>query len=319
MTHEEKFAMAERSGADGAFARIDETHPVGLYLGIEGGQRAVMIVCPQRPPDVPALAAIHVEARQRHAGDWALVLRLARPDLTTLFTRLVEDLDAATRERPDAPGDVVVGRLLRWQRLLSRRPSDLLEDHEIRGLGAELDFLFSEALPATGPLRSVNAWVGPLGAQKDFVFGTREVEVKSMHRQRRAVIVSSLDQLTDAGLPLYLWCRVVESVSVAPGDPTSLAALVGRLRGALSLDALASELFEERLRVAGYVDRPEYEQRGLRFGAAICFLVRDAFPRIQRTAVAANVVDCRYEIALSNLETYQVASWRGAPDIGYST
>jgi hypothetical protein len=312
VTHEEKFVLAEQSGEDGAFARIDETHPVGLFLGIEAHQRAVMIVCPHRPPDAPALAAIHLEARPRHGGDWALVLRLTMPELKPLFTRLVEDLDAATRQRPAEPGDVVVSRLVRWQRLLSRGASGVLEEHELRGLAAEVDFLLQEALPAVGALAAARAWLGPLDAPKDFVFQTREVEVKATHRQRREVSISSLEQLTDAGVPLYLWCRVAESCVVAPNDPASMAALVARLRDAFSCDAEASQLVEERLRAAGYVDRPEYQQRGVRFGAAACYHVAGAFPRLQRTTTANGVVECRYEIAVSELEPFKAAGWTEA-------
>ncbi len=312
MTYEEKFALAERSGEDGAFARIDETHPVGIFLGIEGGQRAVMILCPRRPPEPPNLAAIRVEAGSRQDGQWALVMRLVRPDLKALFTRLVEDLDGATRQRDADPGTVVMSRLARWQRLLSRRPSELLDDQEIRGLAAELDFLLSEAIPAVGAGPAAGAWVGPFGCPKDFVFDRAEVEVKAAHRQRDEITISSLEQLSDAGLPIYLWTKIVELGAVGGAGGDSLSALVGRVRTAVSHDTSAAERVEDGLRSAGYQDRPEYGSRPIHLGKATTYHVAGKFPRLQRAGVPSGVVACTYDIAEPDLDAFRVATWREA-------
>jgi hypothetical protein len=210
VTIEELFRRAEQAGVDGSFSRISESHPVDLFLGVEGGRRTIMVVCRTRPPEPPSLGAMMVEARPRQRGEWVLLIRLDRSDFTGLFTRVVEDLVDATRVAPPDPGEVVIGRLARWQRLFSRRPSTLLEEHELRGLAAELSFLVDEAIPKFGPLVAAMAWVGPYAAPKDFSFQTVEVEVKATHRQSRSIRISSLEQLTDAGLPISLWCRVVE-------------------------------------------------------------------------------------------------------------
>jgi len=280
-----------------------------MFLGMEDGQRAVMIICPVRPPDPPALAAIHVEARTRHDDKWALVLRLARPDLKALFTRLVEDLDGATRQLPEDPGKVVVERLARWQRLLSRGTPGVLDDRELRGLAAELDFLVGEAIPAVGPQAAVAAWAGPFEAPKDFVFKCAEVEVKAVYRQHRKITISSLEQLSDTGLPLYLWSRVVELDSGTNHDPDSFALLVGRARAAVAQDAVAAEGLELGLRAVGYEDRPEYLTRLVRLGPTACFRVAEGFPCIQRAAVAPAIVACSYEIETADLGRFQVDTW----------
>lgn len=313
MNYEEKFARAEATGEEGVFTRIDETHPIDIFLGLEGGQRAVLVVCSQRPPDAPSLASIRVEVRPRQDGEWALVLRLTRPDLKALFVRLVEDLAGATRQRPGDAGGVVVSRLARWQRLLSRGAPGMLEDHELRGLAAELDFLVGEAIGAVGPRAALAAWVGPSDAPKDFVFENVEVEVKAVHRQQRMITISSLEQLTDAGLPIYLWTRVVDLGVALQGAPNSFAAFVGRVRDAVARDTVAAEALEDRLLTIGYHDRPEYLGRAVVFGSTSCFRVSGAFPRLQRSAVPAAVMACSYELATSDLEPFRAISWRGAP------
>ena len=317
MTIEEAFRRAEQAGVDGSFSRISESHPVDLFLGIEGGRRAVMVVCRTRPPEPPSLGAIMVEARPRQRGEWALIIRLDRPDFTGLFTRVVEDLVDATCVAPPDPGEVVIRRLARWQRLFSRRPSVLLEDHEIRGLAAELSFLVDEAIPQFGPLAAAMAWVGPYAAPKDFSFQAVEVEVKATHRQRRSIRISSLEQLTDAGLPICLWCRVVEVERGQSGEPhATFAALVRRVRVAVAEDATAAERVEDALRAAGYEDRAEYETTMVRFGPMVSYAVRDDFPRIQRPDVAAGIDSCIYEIAVTAITRFLVGTWREVASIG---
>lgn len=313
MNYEQKFALAESSGEEGSFVRIDETHPVGIFLGIESGCRTVMIICLKRPSEPPSMAAIGIDIRPRQNGEWALVLRLIRPDLKALFTHLVEDLDSATRRKPEDPGEVVLSRLSRWQRLLSRGVIGLLEDRELRGLSAELDFLLGEAFCVVGARAALAAWVGPYDAPKDFAFKHAEVEVKAVHKQSREVQVSSLEQLTDSGLPLYLWTRVVELGDAAPGDNRSFTSLIDRVRAAVSNDSVAAESLEECLRMAGYEDRSEYSTRSVTFGATSCFRVSGQFPRIQRPDVVAAVRACRYDLAVADLEQFRVGTWREAP------
>jgi hypothetical protein len=316
VSYDEKFTRAESAGEEGVFTRIDEVHPVGIFLGLEGGQRAVLIVCSKQPPEPPSLTAIHVEVRSRQHGEWALVLRLARPDLKALFTRLVEDLAGATRQRPEDAGDVVISRLARWQRLLSRGELGVLEDHELRGLAAELDFLLREAIVAVGLRAAVASWVGPYAAPKDFVFDRVEVEVKAVHRQQRLISISSLEQLSDTNLPLYLWSRTVDLGIAAQGGANSFAAFVARVREAVAYDILAAEALEDRLRAAGYQDRPEYMTRTVHFGPTMCFRVAGEFPRLQRGLVSPAVVTCCYEIATADLDPFRVGTWREAPSDG---
>ncbi|GHH04656.1 PD-(D/E)XK motif protein [Comamonas sp. JC664] len=311
MTIEEAFRRAEHTGVDGSFSRISESHPVDLFLGVEGGRRAIMVVCRTRPPEPPSLGAMLVEARPRQRGEWALVIRLDRTDLTGLFTHVVEDLvDATCVALPD-PGEVVIRRLARWQRLFSRRPSALLEEHEIRGLAAELSFLADEGIPKFGPLAAAMAWVGPYAAPKDFSFQSVEVEVKATHRQRRSIRINSLEQLTDAGLPICIWSRVVEVEQGQSGDPhDTFAALVRRVRAAVAEDAAAAERVDDALRAAGYEDREEYEVTIVRFGPAVSYAVRRDFPRIQRPDVATGIDSCIYEIAVTAITSFLVGSWR---------
>ena len=307
---EELFLRAEQAGVDGSFIRIDASHPLGIFIGLEAGQRCVLLVCQHRPPVPPTIGALHMEIRLRGSGEWALTVRLERPDMSGLFARLVEDLVNSTLHTSKDPGAAFVNRIIRWQRLFARGPSTLLDDIELRGLIAELVFLVEEAIPHAGPETAVAAWVGPFEAPKDFVFPDREVEVKATSRQPSALHISSLEQLTDTGVPLYLWTKVVELERSNPDATRSAASWVRQARASCCDHAIASQALEDCLRAAGWEDRSEYEGCIIRVGATACYGVQDGFPRIQRTALPAGVLDGRYRLDAAALAGFLTPDWR---------
>lgn len=310
MSIENTFERAEREGVDGSFIRINDLESVPLFVGIEDGKRAILLVCPSQPPEPPAMGALTIAVRKRQKNEWALVVRLQRADLKVLFSRLAQDLTDVAERSPSHPGEAVVGRLRMWQRLFSRGGSTLLDDHEIRGLAAELCFLNEELAPRIGNSPAVAAWVGPYMAPKDFALGSAEIEVKACHSPSQDIVISSLEQLTDTGLPLFLWCKVVELDRTSAKPECSLAALVGRTRKLVQDDPLAEERLEDALRAAGYEDRPEYERCPLSFGPTSCYAVRGGFPRIQRTGVSAGVVEGRYTISSISAAPFIVELWQ---------
>ena len=307
MTVEAKFLFAEAGGQNGAYVLVDNTS-AGIFLGLEGGQRVILVVCKERPPDPPNIAAIRVESRLRQDGDWALTLRLQREELKPLFSKLAEDLELTLRHRSGEPGRTVIARLIRWQRLLSPGASEVLGEAELRGLCGELAFLVNEAVPAVGARDAVLGWVGPYDAPKDFVFRLQLVEVKAVHSQSRTARVSSLEQLTDEGRPLFLWVQVVELVASSAG--VTVAALVARAREAAANDAVAATELDSALLASGYVDHPDYSAVSVRFGRVQCFNVVGGFPRIQRTLTAPAIAACEYDLVLADLDPWSAQTWQ---------
>jgi hypothetical protein len=311
MSVEERFLAVEAAGQDGAYVRIDEHHPVDLFLGLEGGARAILVRCPSSPPDAPNLRAIRVDARPRSTGDgWALVLRLVQADLKPQFTRFVEDLVVVLQVPSMPPAPTVIARLVRWQRLFMPGANPVLGDRELRGLCAELDFLVDQAIPKAGVNAAIASWCGPFDAPKDFVFEQDEVEVKATHSQSRTVRISSLEQLSDEGRTLNLWLRPVELVvPKSPGSPT-VSDLVASARAAASTNAVAARRLDEALLAAGFEDLPEYADIGVRFGRSRCYRVTDSFPRLQRPTLPAAISSCEYDLVVSALEPYRIDRWR---------
>lgn len=294
---------------EGGFVRASVTHAADLFVGIEGGARALMLRCPDLPQQLPHLASLAIERRQRYNG-WTLLVKLQRAELRGLFNHLAEDLIASVLSADAADAaDVMVARLVRWQRLLAGARSGLLEDDQLRGLAAELDFLVHHAAPRYGAAESVGAWGGPLAAPKDFSFADVEIEVKATHRNSKRLKISSIEQLSAADRPIYLWTRVVELVTQPGPGLTNLSELVEATRLLVAHHPTAWEILELKLHAGGYADSPDYNDRWMKFGESKCYAVGPAFPRMERSTTPAGIVDGEYTLDIPSLAAFVVPSW----------
>jgi hypothetical protein len=299
--------VAAEGAHNGVFRRVDETHPLDLYAGIDvEGRHVVMLVSHRCPPITPPPGAVEVLCNQRGDGDWAVILRLARPEFDEIFGRLCQDLvDTSRSATRDQGADVLLARLNRWRKLLELGHRKTLSDRELRGLVGELWFLDAVAIPRVGTDIAVSGWNGPFGAPQDFLIDGLFVEVKAVLPGAQNVTISCVEQLDGGTTPLFL-----AVVQLAPSDATqpctfTPASLVRQLRAAVEASAGASNEFELRLAEAGYADFDEYARVWFRVTAYRYYYVRDEFPRIVRDALAAGVAAVSYEIDLKQCSRFE--------------
>lgn len=299
--------ISTQSGQPGLFRRVDESHPLDLYAGIDyQGKRVLMLVTEAAPPALPPPGVVEIACNQRADREFAIILQLARPEYDEIFGRLCQDLVDATRDASAQHGaDLLLRRLGRWRKLLEVGQRTTLSDAALRGLIGELWFLRSVAIERSGVEAGVKGWVGPLDAPQDFVLGEAVVEIKTCAPGAQQVAISSLQQLDAGGAPLYL--GVVWLAPADQGDSEAFAAaqLVASLRTAIEVSPVASVEFELRLAEAGYADHEEYERAWYRVTQARYFLVRDDFPRLSRAGVPAGVLDAKYVIDLGACGAYE--------------
>src|SRR5437879_9035222 len=75
------------------FRRVDETHALDLYVGLDiHDRRILMLVTPEEPPIPPLYDSITISSRHRTDGTWALLIELKAVDLDIPFARLCQDL-----------------------------------------------------------------------------------------------------------------------------------------------------------------------------------------------------------------------------------
>jgi len=297
--------------------RVCESSPLDVFVGV------------RRPDDVPVLqlellggAVVAVDSYRSRglAIDAQLIgktsmdgirytLSLADPDSSELFLLVSDDLlgvvDAATT--PKAALSAFLGRLRHWRDFFSKKELTGLSTEQQQGLFAEV-WIVHEELAPYGAGASVRAWSGPSGANQDFQWHDRALEIKSTSANPSHVVtVSNVKQLDDATLD-HISLVVVELDRIENGDLT-LPALVDATRATLaSQDAEAALDFMERMAMAGYQEMQAdlYASTGYAVRRVRTFGVRDDFPRLTVDDMPNGVGGVRYQIDVAALAPFEV-------------
>jgi hypothetical protein len=297
-----------------AFQRIDESHPLDFYLGKDAsGEWLLLLVTSEQVAFSKENKAIHVFCRKRSDGKWALMFRLMKPELGRLFSLVCEDIVESSRNNPDPahPASYVMARFGRWQRMLERGESGILDDAALRGLVGELLFLEKVAIHERGRQQAVRAWNGPTGADRDFCFPDCEFEIKTIREGADHILISSAEQLDLTSKPLFLSVVVLEdAVPGALPEVFTVVELVRRLEQILAPDTAASDLFQSRLMDAGFLIREEYSERGFILRRTRMFSVENGFPAIRRSTLPSGIGKVSWELYIQAILTFEVTSTR---------
>jgi hypothetical protein len=293
-----------------AFQRIDDSHPLDFYLGRESsGEWVLLLITDECKASSREHHAIHIICRQRADGRWALLFRLMKPELGKLYSLVCEDLVESSRSNPDPshPASFVLTRFARWQRLLERGHTGLLDDTSLRGLMGELLFLKTVMIPSRGEGEAINGWIGPCGADRDFRFPDHEYEVKTIRDGANRVLISSAEQLD---LPTKLLDLVIVVMDDAtPGSlPEALTPLdlVSELRHRLATDPISLDAFEAKLIDAGFVTRDEYGERAFILQRIRMFRVGEEFPAIRRSLLPAGIGKVSWELLIQEILAFEI-------------
>lgn len=288
---------------DSAYQRIDAQHPLEWHFGFsEHNQRSLLLITRIKPRFVASSKGITVSTGLRSDGRWALSFRLVLPELEDMYLLLCDDLIESSRaEANNAQGiDFVLRRYRLWLILLEHQGSDLLTDPQRRGLLGELVYLQQRLAPNNSLRDVVTGWIGPGTADQDFVYADGWHEVKAVGISSTTVTIASLDQL-DGPLPGELVLIGVDST--APNDPagTTLRRIVDTISRALEADAVANQVFRDKLLQCNYVDLADYDEFWYRVGVVDRYRIDEQFPRLTRNIVPVHVASARYALSIAAL------------------
>jgi hypothetical protein len=294
------------------YQRVDDTHPIDFYVGISSdGLRLLMLVSPSEPSQVPSYQAFEIIKGRRDDGRWTLTVELRRAEFSQIFGHLCDDLIAASRTEcgPAEAAAYLVARIRRWQRLLGRDRSGLLDIQEIRGLIGELLFLQKVVFATKWLDAAVRTWEGPLDAPQDFRFDDRFSEIKTCGPSSIVVWISSAEQLDPSVMPIVLSLAVIEAADPLTLGTFTLARLVGQIRQFLASSVTALNSFNEKLELGGYVDRPEYNSDCFAFREFRYFCVSDGFPSLERRRLPDAITSVKYQLDLSDCRSFEQESF----------
>lgn len=288
--------------------RVDAGHLLDWHIGYENlNQKSLLLISKVKPPEVESSKSILFSVGERNNGDWALSLKLIREEQEDVYIRLCLDLIESSRicNNDSAGINFVLNRYNQWAKLMENKNSYLLTASQQKGLLGELQFLEGKINEKRGLQEIVSSWMGPEGADQDFVFSEKWYEIKSIAVSSHSVSISSLEQL-DAPLPGELIVNLVDSTS--PEDPNgiTLRRKVMDIKEALASDINAQNLFEKKLLKVGYIDIPEYDKISYRCVAIKKFNVDNKFPRITRQEIPSEIESLEYKISIPAIKSWEI-------------
>ena len=288
----------------GGYTRIDSTHPVEIYIGYEDlNQKTLLILSGINYENIPSSKSIIAKNFQRPKGDWAQSFKLIRKDNEDVFIRLCWDIIESSRNHNDETMKFIIDRYIKWHKLMEHLRPDLMDISRQKGLIGELIFL-EECLKKYSANLALSGWIGPEGADQDFIYNNNWVEVKAVSIASENISISSLEQL-DADLPGNISVFFLDKTSPEDANGFSLTQKVNDIRDIFSSEVEAKEIFENKLYAYGYKDKREYEEQKYRLGGRKNYIVSQNFPRLIRSSMPSQIVEAKYCISLSGIEEFR--------------
>ena len=294
-------------GQNGYLQRLDPNHPMDFFIGVsKKGYDELALVTVIEPARLTSSKALEVEKGIRKDGKWATQIYSIEQENQEIFARFCLDLVECSQNcKNEAEGlSNVTKRYLAWQRLFSKF-KETLPISVLKGLIGELDFAKEMIKKGISKDDVIAGWVGPDGADRDFIMPNAWFESKAISTGKDRVTISSLNQLdTDINGFLTIVC-VDESASTDP-KAFSVKQYIDEFRIELADAPEAVGLFEQKLLSVGYIDKKPYEDIFFVKGKRTYFRVNDSFPRLVTENVAHEIVSAQYDLSIAGIQPWKI-------------
>lgn len=291
----------------GYMQRINPTHPLNFFVGItEKGFDQLALITISEPSQLRSSKALEVEKNKRKDGKWATQISSIEVKNQEIFARLCIDLVECSSDCKSEQDGIskVTARFLAWQRLFASM-HETLPKSVLKGMVGEISY--AKYLIEKGKSKDevINGWVGPNGADRDYVFRDRWFEIKAIATGKNLITISSLNQLeTDTRGNLVVYS--IDETSKTDPKAISVSGIIADMRSILFDAPEASRLYEEKLISLGYLDKSVYNDIFFAVNTVDYYEVDDTFPKIVTQSVPGQVVGVRYDLSLAGIEAWKV-------------
>lgn len=284
------------------YLRVNELHPLELYLGLnEQGQKTLRYNGTFNPVKILGNSLLVIKQVRTSLG-YSILFSFNSKENLTLFYKLCEDIINQTENCSAQNGYVeIVNRYNLWKKLFYGR-KDTLSEEEIQGLIGELLFLRDTIIRTYGTTAGLNSWSGPEPTHKDFSNKNDWFEIKSISNNKSSVVISSVEQL-EADVEGKLIIFHMEKMS-PEFKGCSLNALATEIMTSLALDT-DRDLLADKLAEAGYGFNEVYDNFVYNVVKVETYRVAEDFPRIKYENLPRGIIKVKYEIELSSIEKFR--------------
>lgn len=151
----------------------------------------------------------------------------------------------------------------------------------------------------------IDGWVGPDGADQDFVYDGVWHEVKAVGVAATEVKISSVEQL---GTGLTIGELIIERVDKCAPETQgafTLNQIVKRIYNVLQADGEVIDAYISKLNSLGYISMPEYDVTKYKYSGEEIYNVGDDFPRITRDSLRTEIANVNYLLSIPSISTWK--------------
>lgn len=286
---------------------VDESHPLKLYVGIDEEGRYALEYMGSfvHNKNVKSSKLIEINHYKMSKDERSMVLSLTDTSCLREFGIFCNDLVDSTSKlsKFSKKGyETLCNLYFTWQKMFKSH-SEILREHEIKGLIGELLFLKDEMFPLWGISNSISSWTGPDASKKDFSIENTWYEIKTIEYGKKTVGISSLEQLeslVDGVLVVYQ----LEKMSSGFNGIT-LNNLINEILHMVSL-LPDKQLFIDKLHKVGFSFSDVYDEYVYDKRELSKYRVNESFPKLVKNRVPQAIAKAAYEITLSEIIKYKL-------------
>ena len=307
-TYEEELTAKwnEISYQDGGSLQLAIKHPLEWYVRYATKDYKSIVIVSDTPADkIESSKSIDAACNIRKDGRYAISFTLVNRDQEEVFIKMSSDIIEFSRneQQPSESLKRVLWRYRVWMQLLDHKRSVLLSANAQKGLLGELFFLKENIEKGMKLSNAIAGWVGPEGADQDFVYDDGWHEIKATGASSSQITISSVEQL-DSPVKGELVVFRIDKCAPAQVGAVSLYSTVHTLFSMIESEPNALEEFVLKLASAGYIDMNEYNKQNFVISARQKYSVNDDFPRIKRVGLRTEIVNVEYQLDLPSLNPW---------------
>ena len=289
------------------YQRVDSTHPLDLYVGIDDTARwTLLLISDFQPLSVTSSRMIMIKSGKRSDSKWTQSFSLVDDRFRDIFVLLCEDIVSSSTNiaNKEKAARFVGKRYKEWREMLANARGNLLSPEEIKGLLGEMYYLKDYLAPLYGIEKAALSWTGPRRLPQDFILDDTWHEVKTISSGKSEVSISSIEQLDSVKTGELVILRA-DKTSIANANAVNLNSLYKDLMTLIPGDH-EKEVFSNMLLRYGYYPRAEYESEEYTFEIKGMqrYIVNTDFPCIRRADLPASVTEAKYALSVAAIEPY---------------
>ena len=298
----------ETFAAPETYHRVDGTHPLNLYIGLDEKSRwSLLLISDTEPPTLESSKMISAQKRRRPDSKWALSLSLVDDAYKEMFLLFCGDIIDSSRVILDRKKAVkfIARRYKEWREMLASSRRDILSPNEIKGLLGEMYYLQNYLAPLYGIEKATLSWTGPRKLPQDFIVDETWYEIKTILSSGTEISISSIEQL-DCSNPGELAVIHADKTSVTNGQAVNLNQIYHQILMQIQDDMVKAE-FSSMLLQYGYFPREEYESAEYTFEIkdVLRYAVTSAFPCLRRNGLPSSILKAEYSISLPSISAFR--------------